>query len=496
MTAELTMAYPGPMAEEDQQTMQAFIRSQMYSIMHPVAEHVREVQAQVQQLAKRVTASDGKIEEHRVCMENQHDECLNLRRSLSQHDASLEKLHDGLDLAHREKDKLGTDHETTKSDLSKVAADLRTTNSLLKAMQQKVEDHDADVVSLHTGVEKMGRTFALEAEKGAQTAEFANGLNVRQMEMMQRLDELARSAVETNRGLHKLTQHCEKVHGTTNAELARQQEHIDSIEGRLAPTMQDVQVNKEAIRAIEEKIRLLRASLHIDGEGSDGSMDASRSESGSMDVIPKLQSDIEGLKGTLNNLQELFNSYKEDHVQVHKDLDRRIGDNNARLEGLLQAAKESLSEHLRRHDNLLSKVQHSLDVVGGQVDMLQQDTKSMQSAHGDLASKVDGQRILLTKTQADLKQTGGLVDAANESLLHLKGGLAAMDVTVSKLGSRYDSCTRNVHGVGRGLQDVGRHVAHGDHGMLPPKSPLTRRLPNLNLSSTGGSLDGSMQSAR
>jgi len=482
-------------APEDEQTMQAFIRSQMYSIMHPVAEHVREVQAQVQQLAKRVTATDGKIDETKVCVENQHDEFLGLRRNLSDHDTSLERLKDSLDTAHREKEKLGVDHEITKTDLAKIATDLRTSNALLKAMQQKCEDLEGDVRSLHTGAEKIGKTFAQEAEKIAQTRELANSLNLQQVNIVQRVDELAQSGAEHNKGLHKLARQYEKANGVVNSELARLQEHIDSLDGRLTPSQQDVQANKDAIRNIEERLRLMKT-------GSDGATDVSSNPTGKpdgTDVIAKVQSDIEGLKGTLGNLQDLFTSYKEDHTNLHKDLDRRLGDAVTHLEGLIQAVKEGTGSHLQRHDGHLSKVQRTLDAVGGQVDMLQADQKSMGVNLGDLGNKVDSHRIALTKTQAELKHTGGLVDSANEGLVQLKGGLAAMDTTISKLGSRYDHCTRNVHGVGRGLADVGRHVAQGDHGMLPPKSPQRSRFPSLALGASGGldgSLHGSLHSAR
>eukprot|EP00411_Alexandrium_monilatum_P096047 CAMPEP_0175737500 /NCGR_PEP_ID=MMETSP0097-20121207/53989_1 /TAXON_ID=311494 /ORGANISM="Alexandrium monilatum, Strain CCMP3105" /LENGTH=198 /DNA_ID=CAMNT_0017045671 /DNA_START=9 /DNA_END=605 /DNA_ORIENTATION=+ len=198
-----------------------------------------------------------------------------------------------------------------------------------------------------------------------------------------------------------------------------------------------------------------------------------------------------------------------------------------------------MSEHIKKHDLLISKAQRSLDAVGGQVEMLQADAKGLQAGQVELASKADAQRISLSKTQADLKHTNGALDGTNENLLHLKDALAAMDVTVTKLGTRYDSCTRNLHGVGRGLADVGKHVTQGDHGMLaprpfnpadvgkplshqgeaalppprsaggsdvtrtphgdfplpPPTSPHTRRLYGLHLR-TGSSADGTMHSAR
>jgi len=480
--------------DDDQGSMQAFIRSQMYSIMHPVAEHVREVQAQVQQLAKRVKETDGKIDEHRVCFEQHLDELTALRRTIASTDQNVEKLQNDLGVAHREKERLGADHEVTKTDLAKTAGDLRMTNVLLKQMQQKHEDLDGDVRSLHTGHEKTNRTFAQEVERISQVMEIAHGLNGRTMDMMQSIDDLVRSTAENNRGLQKLAQHHEKTHGALGADLESKQEQLDSIESRLGSTQQDAQSHCEKIRDIEERLRLLKSSLlSVDGE-KDSTNGSSRFDREGPETALKVNADLDGVKATLNKLQEVFSTYKDDHSQLLKDLDRRVADNTTRVEGL-HVAKESMSEHLKRNDGLLSKLQRNLDALGGQVDMLQQDMKGVQGGHADLAGKVDSQRIALSKTQADLKHTGGIVDSTTENVLHLKGGLAAMDATLSKLGSRYDNCTRNIHGVSRGLADVGKHVAQGDHGMLAPRSPLRNRLPGLVLGSPG-SLETTIQSAR
>jgi len=463
-------SYSATAEDAEQSTMQAFIRSQMYSIMHPVAEHVREVQAEVQQLAKRLKEADGKVDDNRTCYAEMHNELLSLRKTIASTDANVEKLQVDFGISVRDREKLSADHEATKSDLAKTAGELRTTNVLVKSLQQKSEDLEGDVRSLHTGHEKVGRTLAMEAEKIAQTMELTASLNNRMLDIVAGIDRLSRSGAETDHTLHKWIQQFEKNNAAVSTELGTHQEHIDSIESRLGASQQSIQVNTEAIRGLEERLRLLKAALQSDdgGDLAGSSRSHSRFERETPETTLKVHSDLDGLKASLNKLQELLNSYKDEHSQLLKDLDRRVGDNTTHVEGL-QAAKESMSEHLKKHDVLISKTQRSLDAVGGQVDMLQADTKALHVNQTDLGNKVDAQRISLTKNQADLKHTNDTVDSANENLLRIKDALAAMDVTVSKLGSRYDSCSRNVHGVGRGLADVGKHVTQGDHGMLAPK---------------------------
>mmetsp|Transcript_32001 Transcript_32001/g.95334 ORF Transcript_32001/g.95334 Transcript_32001/m.95334 type:complete len:174 (-) Transcript_32001:498-1019(-) len=117
--------------------------------------------------------------------------------------------------------------------------------------------------------------------------------------------------------------------------------------------------------------------------------------------------------------------------------------------------------------------------------MLQQDMKGLQASHADVSKRVEVQRVALTKTQADLKNTDSHVDVANENLAHLKNGLANIDMTVSKLGSHYNNCSKSLQGVSRGLADVSKHVSHGEHGMLAPKLPQSQDGPHMHVSFTG-----------
>jgi len=477
--------------------MQAFIRLQMHNIMRPVAEHVREVQAQVQQLTKRLNASDLSMEESRLCMEQQHGELFTLRKGLAQTDTHVEKVQNDLGTTHREKDRLGVDHETTKSDLAKLAGDLRTTNILMKDLQQKYEDLHGGLRSLRAGSEKTNRTLAQEAEKTAQIKELVDGLSSRHSEAAKSAEDLTRSGADIGRDLQKLSAQCEKTNASTSADVASLRDHINSVERRLGSTQLNAQTNSDAIRHIEAQLRLLKGSVSSYDGGSDRTaVDASRATALEQrpDGASRVSSDVDGLKASLSKLRELFSHHKDDHLQLIKDLDRRVSNNSSRMDDL-HSAKEHMGEHLRKNDAFLAKAQLSLDALGGQVEHLQHDVRGLHASQTDLTNQLNVQRIVVAKTQTDLKRLDGLADAANDNFLHLKEGIANVDGKVSNLGSRYDNCSRNIHGVSRGLADVGKHVAQGDHGLLPPMSPHSRRLPSIGLGNSGH-LEGALPSAR
>mmetsp|Transcript_23249 Transcript_23249/g.72397 ORF Transcript_23249/g.72397 Transcript_23249/m.72397 type:complete len:489 (+) Transcript_23249:22-1488(+) len=484
----------GEEEDDEPSKMQGFIRSQMLSIMQPVAEHVREVQGQVQQLVKRLQATDGRVDENRVALDQQHQDLLATRKGLAQTDGHVEKLQSDLGMTHREKERLDSDHEVTKSDLAKIAGNLRTSNVLLKAMQQKCEDLDSDVRSLQMGTAKMGRSLVEEAEKSTQTREFAEGLNARHLDMVKNINELARTSADNQRGLHKLSQQCDKNNGSVKSELSRQQQHIDSLEERLGSAQQELQANMDKIKGVDSQLRWLRSSLNSDDGSGRTSMDSLQNRLERSDTHMKEHDDMmDGLKLSLNALQKLFHSHQDDLSSTVKDLEHRVGNNTTHLEGL-EAAKEKTQENLKKHEIGLTKSSQALDALSGHVDMLQLDFRGLHAAQTDLANKVEVNRVSLTQTQSDLQHTSATVDTTNGSLLQLKDGLAAMDMTISKLGSRYDTCTRNIQGMSKGLADVSKHVSQGDHGLLPPKSPHSRRLPSLH-SGGGGTQPNALQSA-
>merc|ERR1719297_633175 len=120
---------------DDETSMQSLIRSTMMTMLQPVAEHVREVQEQLALLSKSVGVINEKSDENKMHL-NQHQQDLQaLRTSLAKSDSHVDRLQSDLTQTQREKERLYDDQETTKNDLAKVAANLRSSNAVLKSLQ-------------------------------------------------------------------------------------------------------------------------------------------------------------------------------------------------------------------------------------------------------------------------------------------------------------------------------------------------------------------------
>merc|ERR1719210_3222898 len=164
---------------DDEKSMQSFIRSTMMGMLAPVADHVREMQSQFGQMHKKVSVVSTTVDENRAQLEQQHADVVAFREYMVNVDSDVEKLRSDLAQVHREKQRLHNDHDVTKNDLAKVASNLRTSNVVLKALQQKTEDLDGDVRALQQGAQKMGRAFLEQREQVAQLKEYAENLNGR-----------------------------------------------------------------------------------------------------------------------------------------------------------------------------------------------------------------------------------------------------------------------------------------------------------------------------
>jgi len=403
-------------------------------------------------------------------------------------DSQLERSQSDLAQTHREKERLHGDHEVTKQDLSKVAGNLRTSNVLLKALQQKIEDLDGDVRTLQMGATKMGRNLLEQTEKVAHAREFSEGLNSRHLELVKDVGDLAKSHGDTDSTLRKLMRTCDNADAALQTELARLRDHLESLENRLGKTQQNVQETTDNLKLTDTGLRLLRTSLDHD-EGSSKKVDSLHMWRDSASTnLKETMATVTKLETALAAVQNITNSDKESFDHMLKNLESKVLINSGKIEKL-NTSVQSQGEQLKKNELAIVRVQKGVDGLAEQADMLHADQKGLRAAQTEVAYKMEMQRLSLSKAQADLQQTGREIETTTKHLFSLKDSLTETNVNMSKMGNRYDTCTRNILGMSKGFQDISRHVVQGEHGLLAPKT--ARRLPDIVLSPGGaGSMTG------
>eukprot|EP00419_Tripos_fusus_P091013 CAMPEP_0172871782 /NCGR_PEP_ID=MMETSP1075-20121228/92280_1 /TAXON_ID=2916 /ORGANISM="Ceratium fusus, Strain PA161109" /LENGTH=512 /DNA_ID=CAMNT_0013722063 /DNA_START=41 /DNA_END=1579 /DNA_ORIENTATION=- len=467
---------------DDERSMQSFIRTQMMAMMAPVADHVREMQSQLGHLHKQVAVISTSVDENRAHIEQQHADIAAYRECSATTDSDMEKLRSDLAQVHREKQRLHNDHDVTKNDLAKVAGNLRTSNVVLKALQQKTEDLDADVHTLQQGTQKMGRAMLEQGEQLAQVREYSENLNGRYVDTVRDLNNLAKAHGDSDTSMRNFMHGVENKDAGYHAEFLRITETTESVERRLGITQQNMLEAMDGLKLLEAGQRLIRSSLDHD-EGSSRKLDQIvlwREKT--MLALREHSDNISKIEESLAQMQNTTVSDKENSDHQFRDVDKKIKQQTVKLERL-GATVQSQGESVSKNESSIGTLERGMEALGEQADLMRADHQALRALQNESANKLEGHRILLSKTQAELQHAGDEIGKTNSHMSSLKEGLAEANGHVSRLNNRYDSCTKNILGMSKGFQDMSRHMNQGDQVMLPTKTP--RRLPELNAPPTG-----------
>jgi len=468
----------GATDESEEQDLQGFVRDQMIRIISPVAEHVREVQDQVKELKRGLSQTDDRERGDRTAIDKTSQEILTLRNSLEKMGSRLDQLDREVAMSKREKDRLEAEHEVTKSDLNKTAGNLRTSNVLLKAVQQKTEDLDGDIRNVHSSTSKIGRTLMEHADKLAQLQDMDEVLNARHLELVKELSDVARTGTDTQCSVQQLVQDHGKAKAALPLELGRLEQLIGSLNLQLGKVEKSVRDTSQAVSNTDAQVRLLQESLdHQDGASR--TIDELKSWRGqAMALMRDTVRDVKDLEVKLDLLTEAASNEKELVSSSLRNVENTLNAHKIRIERTADVQHRH-GEQLKSSENGIGQLHKNLGDLVEKTQLLNADQKHLRSLQNDTASKLESHRITLSKTQADLEKHGAELDHSNSHISNLREGIAATNSSMSKLGSRYDYCTKNISDMSRAFQDVSQHMSRGDNGLLRPKSPRSGRLPDI-----------------
>jgi len=468
----------GAHGEPEEHNLQSFVRNQMISIISPVAEHVREMQDQLQELKKGFSQIDDRERGDRNAIDKNFQEMSKLRDSLEKMDTRLEQLDRDVAMSKREKDRLEAEHEVTKSDLSKTAGNLRTSNVLLKAVQQKTEDLDGDIRNVHSSTSKIGRTLMEHAEKLAQLQDMGEVLNERHLEMVKELSDVAKTGTDTECSLQQLTHDHGKAKAALPKEVGRLENLIGSVNLQLDKMVKGMHETSHAVSNTDAQVRLIQESLdHQDGASR--KIDELTSWKGQAVALMKSTvHSVKDLEVKIDLLTEASSNEKELVASSLRNVENTLNSHKIRIERTADVQHKH-GEQLKASEHGIGQLHKSFDDLTEKAQLLSADQKNLRSLQNDTASKLESHHITLSKTQADLEKHGVELDHSKTDISNLRDGIAATNSSMSKLGSRYDYCTKNISDMSRAFQDVSQHVSRGDHGLLRPKTPRSGRLPDI-----------------
>lgn len=461
-------------ADEDEDSMQGLIRHMICMILQPFAEHVRQLQTQMLHAQKDMHLLDDRVNHNKAHLDAHDRDILGMRSTDGALSARMDKMALEIAKEHEEAVKLEHDLEATKVALTKTNDRAQNLKMYVDAMQQRFDELDDGVAGMKGNVTKMDKTLKGHLKQFSQLKEAHDELIGRHSDGAGALDmhkeqyeSLEREFQRFLKNHKKQTEEDTQILGSLNA-------HVTSLHAVVEDTRDSLQKTSSDLRSTNGDVQMVRDTLeHVTGQ---------------LKVVDEMQRAQQDMNHNLRKTMEML-SKTDDAVEKLGDsfvLDRKSA--NAVMQDL-RAKAETHAESISGLSKMQSRQGDLLKDTVWRTDKLQRESKRLQEqADNDemelqnLSASLKNANIKLEahaqehlKTQQDMQ---GLTKELDNSMNQMKGDLGTTGSTLAKLNARFEATTGNIQGIGKGLQDVHRHIQAGENGMLSPK---TARQVNQNM---------------
>lgn len=462
--------------------MQAFIRGQMGFILAPIGESVRDIEDEIGLLKEAVARERKRGDGFEANIKDDGPRLDELFEKVKLNDARIDRLSEEVPIIKQEKNRLETDHEVTKTKLQQAEAAIRTMDERSQVMALDLESIKAAVLRLELALQNTNSAQAASGEHVAELKDFCEGLNQRHVDMVQDLKDLGRSGAATDRALQKFQQEYEEQKEALLAAARQLEAQAADLEKEFDAKVQSIRSDFDAMQTDITRLKALRLS-----------QDAADRR---IKQLEDLQAQAERERGSMTDELSVFH---QEHVELNKELTalkKHVLESTRALEDAARLADRSLADLNKKFDSHAGAIEQlgsSLrDLQTGQSQIqthladVKRDTYRLQEWRArDVIPKLDNIAKDIQGAYAGIEKLSKDVGVSKEELLKLKDDLAAANVVIAKLGSRYDVCSGQIQGISKGFQDTSRSVATGADGMIKPKNKggdpgaLERTLPPL-----------------
>jgi len=302
--------------------------------------------------------------------------------------------------------------------------------------------------------------------------DFHEGLNHRQLDTVQTIQEMKRNHEATSETLNKLAKVSEQRHKDNSRTFTCLSEHINSLEAMLGDTNRNLQKQADSVRSVDSEVQRLKTAC------------AQFSE---LQHLKLGQTDLAGLLASQNDrttkLEQDLGSYRRLNGTEMDKLASRTQDLEALLDSTtanfttLKSTVDSHDERLGQSEGRLGAAEGAHKKLSDQVVAAERQLRTLNSLLEGALSKLDVHSTELERISSGLNQNQKSLDATRGQVEHMRTELRGTMEAITKLSSRMDLCHNYFQGLSKGFQDTHRQVAKGESGMLQPKSTLTGTLP-------------------
>jgi chromosome segregation ATPase len=447
----------------------------MISILHPFAEHVRELQAKVSDMSEKISKTSVEVDQHQTKLHHHETQlCASFSKAKDMEEQARAARKE-LENTQSQLADLRSSHEVVQSSLHKAEDNIQTSASTVETMKRELQDTGAQVGRLSNISADFAKRFDENVEKRLDSmCNLCKELNDRQYDTQKDFQAAKISSDTLARSLDSLMNDYTQKREDDAARFAALGSQVDVHDAKLADAKASLKQHAESLSSRSAEIESLRESM-------------------SQLVHPEqLQTHLKDLRCALGDLNHRVQQSEDSIAEIIFD----SASDKRSLENLVSKVQEKVDKsmsdivHLEENERLHRVSMQAFDVRANKceagvvrlcerADNIEKEMERLTDWRKSTAETLIENACALDQTRSSLQQAKGDLIVSNSQISCLKRDVSAAHETLSCMSARLETCYKYFHGLGRGLQDTHRQVLAGEGGMLAPKSEFGTPLPVL-----------------
>mmetsp|Transcript_40837 Transcript_40837/g.89330 ORF Transcript_40837/g.89330 Transcript_40837/m.89330 type:complete len:491 (+) Transcript_40837:92-1564(+) len=463
---------------EGEDSMHTFTLQHVTSIIHPLAEHVREMQDSTQLLMKKLTKVVEQLDRNCAVTDTHERQLAALSGEVAQMRIQVDIAHLELPKLHQRDTSLKVDIDAMRNDMRKLDSRSLSSAASLHELQPTVANNVARIRQLEDSLNETSTLSKQVSNNLSRLRDYHDGLNDRHLGLAKDIQNAQRVGEEA-REAHKKNQSMSETHQKEVEEslslLERRTKHIEvllsELDGVVHAEAKNRMQTSSQVEKMADSMSLALSQPALDGRQESGKMEATLKKVGQLELdLLKLSQSLDG--GSQNPGRAQIEGLSKTVLSHGSDLQRfgrEIQD--------LASVQRHHSDNLQKLDELTEKQGSEYQKLKEQAEIADLEIEGLKNFSRLTSGKLEGHAREIDKVHTHIAHATEGLGAAKEGLRGLTGELGNSKEQLANVGARLDLAHEFIQGLGKGLSGAHGMVIAGSGGMLPPKTGRRNLLP-------------------
>jgi len=459
--------------------MQMFVQQHLVGILSPLAEHIREIQQQVQSVRDEFLGKSVAIGKNSVQVKEHGDLLLALKREMDQVNAAVaksqienSKMIEVMSKAHADR------IQGLQVQFDQEYFTMRTRIDELETFSK---DSRARTAALETSCEVLGTTSAAHTAQVQTLEESSDRNNHCWLGLSDRLEVTRHHAEEMSQELQRLKLQVASFQNEAVDGRTRTNRRLDQLQTELAEQLEEMRAVQERLTTSEtglnrviHEFSSMEANLH--GEDSKENKEEEGENKKGHSALERFGKRLGKMRDELTTLSQQLHDRAMGELQnvvATVENNAMSTEHNASAIESLEGKLNELRQHLDRETAAVAEQGRHQVALGGRTDAAEADLERLCSDQQATSAMLDVRRIEIEEMRAAYQTTHGQVQVLTGDVNGLSSQLGE---EMSSMARRLDLAHDFLQGFGKGLQDTHQQVLDGKSGMLPYKEVLRPKL--------------------